>query len=93
MTNTRVQALEAALVAILELLNRAQLGHRAAIRRIIKEALPQDDDQNGRGHERESRFTREREQPEPGKVYRLTGGSDEPSIARGDALSDCEVDQ
>ena len=33
------------------------------------------------------------EKPEPGKVYRLTGDSDTPSIARGDKLTDCEVDK
>lgn len=31
------------------------------------------------------------DQPEPGKVYALTGGSNTPSIARGDSWQDSEV--
>jgi hypothetical protein len=32
------------------------------------------------------------DKPEPGKIYRLTGGRDTPSVARGDPLADCEVE-
>ena len=32
------------------------------------------------------------DKPEPGKVYRLTGGRDTPSVARGDPLEDCVVE-
>ncbi len=31
------------------------------------------------------------DEPEPGKVYRLTGDSSTPSVMRGDSLADCEV--
>lgn len=31
------------------------------------------------------------DEPEPGKIYRLTGTSSEPSVMRGDPLEDCEV--
>lgn len=33
-----------------------------------------------------------RTMPEPGKIYRLTGAGDTPSVARGDKLEDCVVD-
>lgn len=32
------------------------------------------------------------DRPEPGKVYRLTGGPDEASVMNGDPLADCEVE-
>ena len=31
------------------------------------------------------------DEPEPGKIYRLTGDSSTPSVMRGDSLADCEV--
>ncbi len=34
---------------------------------------------------------RKDDEPEPGKVYRLTGDSSTPSVMRGDPLADCEV--
>ena len=37
------------------------------------------------------RFEMRTDQPISGVTYRLTGGHDVPSIARGDALADCVV--
>jgi len=47
-------------------------------------------DENG-AHSGSERQAHGKDKPEHGKVYALTGKSDQPSIARGDSWKDSEV--